>query len=124
MFPVEASWSPKIKQTNVCYTRKTVAIADIRGHERKFLLDKHGFQLGNCVTSLSYNDFASTETIVARYYEEVKQFLKENIEAIGVLPFDFQVRQTLSSASTCNGSTDLIRSVAKIPLFRLDLGEP
>ncbi|KAK0766425.1 hypothetical protein N5P37_000148 [Trichoderma harzianum] len=91
--PVEASWSPKVKQTNVCYTRKTVAIADVRGHERIFLLDKHGFQLGNFVTSLSYDEFASTDIIVGRYYEEVKQFLKENIGAIDVLPFDFQVRR-------------------------------
>lgn len=89
--PVEASWSPKVKQTNVCYTRKTVAIADVRGHERIFSLDRHGFQLGNFVTSLSYDEFASTDVIVGRYYEEVKQFLKENIGAIDVLPFDFQV---------------------------------
>ncbi|KAJ2985968.1 hypothetical protein NUW58_g1594 [Xylaria curta] len=91
--PVESSWLPKVKQTNVCYTRRTVAITDIRGHQDYFMLDRHGFQIGIFRTGLPYDDFASTDTIVSRYYEEVKHFLKQNTGAVDVLPFDFQVRR-------------------------------
>ena len=91
--PLDSSWTPKLKQTNVSYTRKTVAVTDIRGHENTFNLDRHGCQLGRLATQLSYDDFASTEAIISRYYEEVKAFLKNSTGAVDVLPFDFQVRR-------------------------------
>lgn len=89
--PVGASWMPNVKQTNVMYTRKQVAVTDIRGHEPNFRLDDHGFQLGTLATSIPYANFASTDVIVTKYYEEVKQFLMEQLRATQVLPFDFQV---------------------------------
>ncbi|KAM4060527.1 hypothetical protein HRG_001914 [Hirsutella rhossiliensis] len=91
--PIDDAWLPKVKQTNVSYTRKTVAIADVRGHQELFSLDKHGFQLETLHTSLSYHAFASTDAVVTRYYEEVKEFLKQCTGAVDVLPFDFQVRR-------------------------------
>ncbi|KAK7918290.1 hypothetical protein PG985_010164 [Apiospora marii] len=91
--PVSESWAHKVKQTNVGYTRTRIAISNIRGHEDHFSLDKHGFQLGQITTGLAYDDFAMTETVVSRFYEEVKLFLKQNTGAIDVLPFDFQVRR-------------------------------
>lgn len=91
--PTDPEWEPQVKQSNVEYTRKTVAVADIRGHEACFTLDAHGFQLGKLASSLSYADFAVTDTVVTRYYEEVEAFLKAATGAIEVLPFDFQVRR-------------------------------
>ncbi|KAK3377121.1 hypothetical protein B0T24DRAFT_648779 [Lasiosphaeria ovina] len=91
--PLDPTWVPKLKQTNVAYTRKTVAITDIRGHEDVFTLDQSGFELGTLRTGLSYDDFAKTDTIVSRFYDEVKVFLKQYTGAAEVLPFDFQVRR-------------------------------
>lgn len=91
--PVDPSWIPTVRQTNVSYTRKTVAITDIKGHETLFSLDKHGFELGALNTSLCYDDFASTETIVSRFYDEVRCLLQQSTGAVEVLPFDFQVRR-------------------------------
>jgi hypothetical protein len=93
--PVEESWQPKVKQTNVCYTRKTVAVADIRRHQGSFSMDIHGFQLGILHTSLDYDDFSSDGQIVTRYYQEVKDFLINYLGALDVLPFDFQVLRLL-----------------------------
>ncbi len=36
--PVDPSWIPTLRQTNVSYTRKTVAVSDIRRHENIFSL--------------------------------------------------------------------------------------
>lgn len=89
--PVDASWLSTVQQTNVCYTRKKIAISDIRGHENMFSLDTYGFQLGKLVTGLSYDDFAVTDLVVSRYYEEVRNYIKRHTGAVDVLPFDFQV---------------------------------
>ncbi|KAF4430286.1 hypothetical protein FACUT_8945 [Fusarium acutatum] len=91
--PVSDSWVPEVRQTNVCYTRKTVAITNIRGHEGSFGLDKQGFQITKMLTGLSYDDFAVTETITTRFYPEVKDLLLRLPGSIDVLPFDFQVRR-------------------------------
>lgn len=89
--PVEDSWKPTVQQTNVSYTRKTVAVTDIRGYEDAFSLDRHGFQLGILRTSLCYEEFSSDNSIVTRYYQDVKEFLTKQLGATEVLPFDFQV---------------------------------
>ncbi|KAK4201352.1 putative Aspirochlorine biosynthesis protein N, partial [Triangularia verruculosa] len=91
--PIDPAWMPKLRQTNVSYTRRTIDAADIRGHERLFSLDKHGFRLENFHTSLEYNEFANTDLVVTRYYQEVQVFLKQYTGATEVLPFDFQVRR-------------------------------
>ncbi|VBB84477.1 Putative Aspirochlorine biosynthesis protein N [Podospora comata] len=91
--PIDPAWGPKIKQTNVSYTRKTIAVADVRGHERLFSLDKHGFCLQDIHTSLEYHDFTNTDLVVTRYYQEVQVFLKQYTGATEILPFDFQVRR-------------------------------
>lgn len=91
--PIDPSWVPKLKQTNVSYTRKVVSVTDIRGHPELFSLDRQGFQLGTLQTALAYDSFADTATIVSRFYEEVKVFLEKHTGAVEVLPFDFQVRR-------------------------------
>lgn len=91
--PVDPAWLPTVKQTNVSYTRKTVAVADIRGHESLFSLDTNGFQLGQLKSNVPYDGFADTDTIISRYYDEVKLFLINYTGAVEVLPFDFQVRR-------------------------------
>lgn len=96
-FPVDERWSHKLKQTNIAYTRKIIAVTDIRGHEKVFSLNKQGFELGHFETALEYDDFASDEKIVGSYYEEVKTFLKSYTGAQDVIPFEFQVRRNDSS---------------------------
>ncbi|KAF4119670.1 hypothetical protein GMORB2_4579 [Geosmithia morbida] len=91
--PVDDSWMPMVKQTNVVYTRRQIAVTDIRGHESHFRLDTHGFQLAPLMTSLPYDDFSATDAIVSRYYGEVREFLMRELGASQVLPFDFQVRR-------------------------------
>ncbi|KAK0732131.1 hypothetical protein B0H67DRAFT_679620 [Lasiosphaeris hirsuta] len=89
--PVDPAWLG-MKQTNVSYTRKTVAVADIRGHQHLFSLDVSGFQLGYLQSEIPYEGFADSDMIVSRFYDEVKSFLMRETGAADVLPFDFQVR--------------------------------
>ncbi|KAM5354322.1 hypothetical protein ACJ41O_000971 [Fusarium nematophilum] len=91
--PADPAWSPKVQQTNVKYTRKRIAITNLRGHEDFFSLDKHGFQLGAFKSTVSYDEFSHMDTIASRFYPEVKQFLKAYTGATEVLPFDFQIRR-------------------------------
>ena len=99
--PVDPSWSSEVQQTNVCYTRKMVTVADIRGHEADFALDRHGFQLGQFRTQLAYDDFRSTEKIVSCFYDEVRSFLQSQTGATHVLPFDFQVGLDIHTLPGC-----------------------
>ncbi|OHE96221.1 hypothetical protein CORC01_08439 [Colletotrichum orchidophilum] len=96
---LELAKNPTLKQTNVKYTRKTISVTNVRGSEDIFKLDRQGFQLGQLQSKLSYEDFASTDSIVNQYYEEVKAFLKQNTGAVEVLPFDFQANQTAKAAA-------------------------
>ena len=97
--PIDPTWAPNIKQTNVSYTRKTVAVSDIRGHEDIFSLDKNGFQIGHLRSRMLYHDFGTSEAIVSRYYKEVVAFLIQYTGACEVVPFDFQVHVTPFSVS-------------------------
>jgi hypothetical protein len=80
-----------LKQTNVSYTMRTANFTDIRGYESLFSVDKHGFAIGDLKTNLQYENFDDPTKITTTYYEEVCDFLKQNLGASDVLPFDYQV---------------------------------
>jgi len=120
--PIDPAWPPAIKQTNVRYTRKTIIVCDIRGHVDEFTLDRQGFQLRSFETRLVYDDFASTDSIVSRYYQEVKDFLLNCTGASDVLPFDFQVgsrmnpEQSLKRSTLSNEFTKVRRTDPSLPV--------
>ncbi|KAI6091686.1 hypothetical protein F4821DRAFT_226661 [Hypoxylon rubiginosum] len=106
---------PGLKQTNVNYSRRRVAITDIRGHEDLFTLDKTGFAVAKFETSLKHSDFQDPHAIVSQYYDEVKRFLQENTDCCFVLPFDYQVRRKdPNQKSTSRGAPGRAQPFASI----------
>jgi hypothetical protein len=67
-----------------------VRIADARGREAEFTLDRNGFALIKAPTAVA--DFYSEEEIKRVYYPEVERLLRETLGASRVVVFDHNVR--------------------------------
>jgi hypothetical protein len=66
-------------------------IHDIRGYEKEFTLDKHGFQIHHYKSA--EKDFTDEEKIKTEYYKEVEDLLKEATGAHKVIVFNHIVRR-------------------------------
>jgi hypothetical protein len=72
-----------------------VRIADARGREAEFTLDRNGFALIKAPTAVA--DFYSEEGIKRVYYPEVERLLRETLGASRVFVFDHNVRNAARS---------------------------
>ena len=79
-------------QTNMNHLPyKGIQIHDIRDNEADFHLDTQGFQLVKHSTNLSNEDFEDDATIRARYYPEMVQLVKDELQATKVFVFEHTV---------------------------------
>jgi hypothetical protein len=69
---------------------RDVLIADGRGREAEFTLDRNGFALLHAPTQV--RDFYSPEEVKAVYYPEVERLLRDTLGASRVVVFDHGVR--------------------------------
>lgn len=61
------------KKTNHEYVSQVASITDVRGHEKDFSLDTHGFEFHDWPTDLSPHDFNDEDTVRRLYYAEIRQ---------------------------------------------------
>lgn len=62
---------------NLEFEAKEQTFVDIRGREDEFSLDTHGFQTGVYPTRLDSDMFGDRETVETRYFDEVREILKD-----------------------------------------------
>ena len=70
---------PEAKQTNLELTSEPVTITSIRGHEKFFQLDSHGFEVFNTGSDVEYDRFVDDDWIQKEYYPVVESWLKKAI---------------------------------------------
>ncbi|KAI1194880.1 hypothetical protein F5X97DRAFT_309774, partial [Nemania serpens] len=63
------------EKTNHEYISQESSVTDVRGQEKEFSLDVHGFQFCNWPTSLSPPDFDDNDSVKNRYYTEIRQHI-------------------------------------------------
>ncbi|KAK0613639.1 methyltransferase CmcJ [Immersiella caudata] len=73
--PVDEN-GPGPRSSNLEFEMKEQTFVDIRENLRDFSLDTHGFEVGMRPTALAPADFHSRDTVETRYFEEVKDILK------------------------------------------------
>lgn len=85
---------PEAKQHNISmHTQSNIPVYDVRGHERDFTLNSHGFELKDTLTVPSEpTDLLNDEWVQQSYYPMVKDFLLHELEAETVLVYDHVVR--------------------------------
>ena len=81
---------PGVPQWNGIDDPRQVAIADARGREDEFTLDRNGFQLVKAASQV--RDFYSAEEVERVYYPEVETLLRRTLGASRVKVFDHTVR--------------------------------
>jgi len=81
---------PGVPQWNGIDDPRQVAIADGRGREGEFTVDRNGFQLVRAPTTVG--DFYSPEEVARVYYPEVEKLLRDKLGASRVKVFDHTVR--------------------------------
>jgi hypothetical protein len=91
-------------QRNYADDDNAVSISDLRGHPdlSGFTTDTSGFQpVPHAPTTMSYDDWASDETVRERYYPEVEQLLLNSVpgKPHRVFIFDHTIRRTVPGAS-------------------------
>ena len=69
---------------------RQIVIADARGREGEFSLDRNGFQLLQAPSQVS--DFYAPEVVERVYYPEVENLLRDTLGATRVKIFDHTVR--------------------------------
>ncbi|KAI1144779.1 hypothetical protein F4825DRAFT_445537 [Nemania diffusa] len=90
-FPVtEKSGSSHSNLSHDLY--ENILIRDIRGHEDKFGIDTHGFQLIRHATSMSNVDFENDASIRSKYYPEMEQLVIRLLGASKVFVFEHTPR--------------------------------
>lgn len=105
--PVAADAVDK-RSDNLEFEAKEQTFVDIRGREDDFALDTHGFQTGLYPTRLDSDMFGDRETVETRYFDEVREILK-NVEGGYDEVFLFDWRVGLQSMS---GLVFLLNSTA------------
>ena len=82
--------SPDSCPSNVQTINQIIRITDIRGSERQFDLDRHGFALLKHRTS--FNSWKDGKRVVEEHYPEVERILKDELKAEEVVIYDHTVR--------------------------------
>ena len=85
------------RSTNIEFEACEQIFEDVRGRENEFSLASHGFQFAVQPTSLSVHDFSDRGIIESRYFEEVKETLR-NIDGGYDQVFFFDFRVSLNSS--------------------------
>lgn len=89
-------------ETNMTWTQHSdVQVADIRGVEGTFTVHRHGFQLCNLDTRLTYEDMGDRKKVEEIYLPEVAESLKKELKADRVLVFDYNVGRLGIMYSVC-----------------------
>ena len=65
------------RSTNLEFEAKEHTFEDVRGREDIFSLDEHGFQFGVHPTKLDPELFGDRDAVETRYFDEVKEILRE-----------------------------------------------
>jgi hypothetical protein len=87
-------------QHNVEKFQQEVTIADVRGHESEYTLDRDAFQIIQGVPESKEKDFTEDESIKANYYPEVEKLLLDNIPGSNrIFLFDHTIRRADPNAS-------------------------
>ena len=70
---------PEAKQTNLESIPEPVTITSIRGHEKLFQLDNHGFEVFKTSSDVEYDRFTDDDWIQEQYYLVVESWLRKAI---------------------------------------------
>ena len=74
-----------------------IPIHDIRGREREFSLEEHGFTISKLRSRMLYRDFSDLEQVIAIYLLEVASHLKTLLGARHVQIYEHLVRYSQPS---------------------------
>ena len=81
---------PGVPQWNGIDDPREIRIADARGREQEFTLDRNGFALVRALSQVG--DFYSDDEVRRTYYPEIEQLLRDRLGANRVVVFDHTVR--------------------------------
>lgn len=84
----------RLPSSNITWTKcEAQRIVDIRGEERRFRLDEHGFCVRHWPTRLSSCDFDDRNTINMSYLPEIEDMLRRTVDGADIVKtIRFQVR--------------------------------
>ncbi|KAK8029284.1 hypothetical protein PG991_006340 [Apiospora marii] len=74
-----------------------IVVTDMRGLDKRFTFDEHGFEVLNFKPSLPYECFADQARVEEVYCHELGSFLVEHFDATAIQIFETQVRRRHSS---------------------------
>lgn len=85
---------PEDKMHNIEYEYvEGIKVADIRDWMASFHLDKHGFEIVNHSSALTYGEFSSDGMIYAHYFPESEALLRKHLDAARVFALEHQIRR-------------------------------
>lgn len=88
----------QIAQTNIELDKHDdIPIHDIRGREREYSLEKHGFTISKLSSRMLYRDFSDPEQVIAIYLHEIASHLKRLLGARHVQIYEHLVRYSQPS---------------------------
>ena len=88
----------QVAQTNIELDKHdNIPIHDIRGREREFSLEKHGFTISKLSSRMLYRDFSDPEQVIAIYLHEIASHLKKLLGARHVQIYEHLVRYSQPS---------------------------
>ena len=90
--------SPEARLSNVQSITQTIKIADIRGSEDQFDLDRNGFGLLKHRTS--FDSWKDGKRVVEEHYPEVERLLKDELKAEEVIIYDHTVSRWVLNLRT------------------------
>ncbi|CEL03044.1 hypothetical protein ASPCAL04202 [Aspergillus calidoustus] len=80
------------RQTNLSHTAyEDIKIEDIRGAESSLCIDVEGFQLAKHATHMRNEEFEKDIIVRQKYYPEIREFVKETLNASRVFIFEHTV---------------------------------
>lgn len=92
--PYELQYQPPgdFPATNVTWSKhENIRVTDVRGSERDFDIESHGFQICQMRTSLMDDEFDVPEKVETTFLAEVASCVKDSLQADRVLIFDYAV---------------------------------
>lgn len=93
------SKTPGASTTNIKSVQHEISIANIRGFEDKFSLDRNGFELVS--HSTKFNAWKDGERLVQEHYPVMEDFLRKKLGAEEVVIYDHTVRRSRGFGERC-----------------------